>query len=453
MNKKSSIRQILVLLSSLAFYLALFFMDGVLVSNDTVSYVQFTHGREPLYPLFLALFRFIFGENSYFTVIVFIQCILAAFSVYRLTAVIDERFHLDRLSICAIPFFQYAVVLLCRFAAVRKATYCNEICSEGLAIPLFTLFMTEVLQYVWYKKKKNLIIGMLLGVCLILVRKQMYIVIAIMFVVFMFMLIARQIRLKNFMWCLLAIAGTVFLSIGVDLLYNLCLRGEAMRHTTDSSAMVITTIYSSVKDDSVYFTDKGVQQLYSDIMEEVEDKQYSYKFAEGNWLDKYEHYANHYDLIAFEVVNPHFYEYLDANFTLTENEREKAFDELNSIMLKTLLPKNFTQIVKVTISNMLTGVCNTISKAWSLLIWYNVLFVVIYLVLMVRCMYLHKNQSLAWLCITILVATVINVGAVGLMIFAQTRYMIYNMPFVYIAMYLMIRDFGQDMWKKKKHLS
>ena len=43
---------------------------------------------------------------------------------------------------------------------------------------------------------------------------------------------------------------------------------------------------------------------------------------------------------------------------------------------------------------------------------------------------------------------VMTIVVVGVLIFAQTRYMIYNMPFVYIAMYLMLREM-YFIWKDK----
>ncbi len=447
MKNVSNVRKGLTLLCSLAFFLVLFFMDGVLVSRDTDSYVYFTFAREPLYPSFLAFFRFFFGEN-YFTVVVLVQCLLAAYAVYRVTVVIDNRFHLDTLSFLTIPFFQYAVVLLCRFVASRQATYCNEICSEGLSIPLFALFMAEVFQYIWYRKGRNLLALMLYATALILVRKQMYIVIVIMALISISLsrLLFKKIPVKRFIISLLAIGGAICLSVGGELLYGLCVRGEAMRHTSDSSALLVTVLYCSGSEDSIYFEDTGIATLYSDIMKEVEEEKYNYKFADGSWLDWYEHYSNHFDLIGYGVVNPHFYGYLETNYELSNNQRELAFDELNSTMINTLLSKNFFRICKVTFFNMLAGVCNTISKAHVLLNWYNALFVVLYLVLMVRCMVRKKNPDLAWFSFMIVAATAINVGAVGVMIFAQGRYMIYNMPFVYIAMYLLIRDFVREKW-------
>ena len=47
-------------------------------------------------------------------------------------------------------------------------------------------------------------------------------------------------------------------------------------------------------------------------------------------------------------------------------------------------------------------------------------------------------------------AVFVNVIVVGLMIFAQTRYMIYNMPFVYIAMFLMVREIFLNILTKRR---
>ena len=45
-----------------AFYLAFAFIDGPVWAKDSASYTGMSISREPVYPLFLAFFRTVFGE-------------------------------------------------------------------------------------------------------------------------------------------------------------------------------------------------------------------------------------------------------------------------------------------------------------------------------------------------------------------------------------------------------
>lgn len=438
-KKKTVLPEILLPAFCLLFYLFLFFLDGVNLSADSQSYIDFTYGREPFYPLFLAFFRLLFGAGFYFKAVVFVQCLLWAVSMYALTKTVREKVQGGVFSACVLVFFQAAVVFLCRVVAARHATYCNEICSEGIAIPLFTLLLTELFAYATDCRNSCLIGSMILAALLISIRKQMYIVVLIMGALYFFLWTARKIPVKKMLLAWGSVILAVFLAFGLDVLYNFSLRGTAMRHTSDSSAMVITLFYSSGMEDAEYLEDGGLRQLFTDIMTEAEEKGYTYKAAEGNWLSRYNHYSDHYDLLAFGIVNPSFYAYIDKNFSYEKEERELAFDDINSAMISALMSHRLFKVLQVAGDNMLVGLCNTVSKAHPLLVWYNVLFGAVYIGLLVV-MGKQKKQTAFWFAFLVLLSTLINVAVVGVLIFAQTRYMIYNMPFVYIAMYLMLRE-------------
>ncbi len=439
MNKKKiSVIEACVLVVSVLFYLILFFIDGVQISADSYGYINCHPSREALYPLYLMFFRVLFPETIYLSVAVFFQCMLAAYAVYRLTTVLERKFKLDKWSVGIIVLIQFAVVLLCKVVAVRRATYCNEICTEGLALPLFSLFITELFLCIWEQRAKNILACMLYAFALISVRKQMYIVVLIWGAVYFTVFVCRQIDFKKLLIAFLSIVITFGATIGFDILYNYVVRGEAMRHTTDSSFMVVMTLYCSKSEDASYFEDLETQKLFCDIMEVVEEKEYSMKFSEGDWLSKYQHYSSHYDAISYGVVNPHLYEYIDRRYQFPEGERERMFDSINNDFLKVLLPVRYKDIIIVATNNMLVGLFNTISKAYRILTPYNLLLILAYVGLMIYAIR-KKEKDLYWLAIVTLISVCVNVVVVGFLIFAQTRYMIYNMPFVYIAGFLMVR--------------
>ena len=74
---------LLLLMASLAFYLFFAFFDGAVICVDSPGYIGMHLSREPLYPMFLALFRFLFagaGADFYLDVAALAQSLLAAVS-------------------------------------------------------------------------------------------------------------------------------------------------------------------------------------------------------------------------------------------------------------------------------------------------------------------------------------------------------------------------------------
>jgi len=437
----------LIFVTCILFYISWFFTDGVTFSNDSWGYIHAIPSREPLYPTYLFLFRRIFSKNIYLKAASLVQCILAAIATFKFSITVERKWSLKKIPTLIIVAMQLGVVLLCRFVANRHAAYCNEICSEGLAIPLFVLFITEILMYTWEKNTGALILSSFYAVCLICVRKQMYIVIPIMILVFIIQFFRKDIGCKRLLGNFGIVLLVFLVSVGADIFYNYCVRGVATRHTTDSSAAVITLVYASGTEDAGYFENKEIRTLYTDIMQEVEKNGYNYKYASGNWVNRYNHYSDHYDLISYGILNKAFYDYIERTSEVSGLQKEQAFDDLNRVFIDTLLPANWKRAVGVITDNIMAGICNTISKADNRLTWYNVLFVLIYLGLLVY-MGVQKKEKAFWLGTVILISTAMNVAAVGVMIFAQNRYMIYNMPFVYIAMYLMLREM-YFIWKDK----
>lgn len=122
------------------FYMCWFFIDGFTLSNDSWGYINAIPSREPLYPTYLFFFRKIFAESIYLKAAAAVQCILAAIATYKFSITMKRKCSLNKISTLMIVAIQFSVVLLCRFVANRHAAYCNEICSEGLAIPLFVFF-------------------------------------------------------------------------------------------------------------------------------------------------------------------------------------------------------------------------------------------------------------------------------------------------------------------------
>ena len=152
---------------------------------------------------------------------------------------------------------------------------------------------------------------------------------------------------------------------------------------------------------------------------------------------------------------PTIKEYIDAaEPNLDEPHRELAVDEKQKIIQDTLLGQNKANLLQLWRGSFAEGFVNTVlrksrSLAGAALVLY--LLYLAELVLLVRKRHQGKKAGGSDLAdglvplfgFLVLFAIVVNVLVVGSMIFAQTRYMVYNMPFFYISFFLMAAQLFQ----------
>ena len=147
-RKKKVVMEVVLLAVCLLFYLLFPFFDGPVWCADSASYAFMDISREPLYPAFLALTRIRGAGNAAeaeaYIVTVILQSLLAGFSAWYAGLVIKRTKDQSTLLQIAAIVFQFAVVLLCRFAAVRGSVYTDCIMTEGLGLSLFVLFILEL---------------------------------------------------------------------------------------------------------------------------------------------------------------------------------------------------------------------------------------------------------------------------------------------------------------------
>lgn len=419
------------------FFLFWFFFDGINVSADTESYVNFTMSREPVYPILLALFRATFGQN-YFAWVGLFQSLFWAYVVWYLCDVLYREMKLSTSLYLVLIGINFFVCLITRFLTGRKALYSLDIATEGIAIPLYILFITDLFLFVIHQKKIHLIKVLLFGILLISLRKQMYIVLLIMGITFGILWLCKRVKFSKLICLWMLTGATLLCAVLLDKGYNYVIRGEAVRHSADSSALLINAIYVSSESDAILFENEEVRNLFLDIVRTKTENGWGYESRPEGGGQLYEHYSNNFDNIAFKIVNPKFYEFLSEQGIEGYVEQELAFGELNDYMFSKLLSDNIGKIIHVFIANTGAGFCNTIAKDSAILIPIIILFYMTYIVVGV---YLGgKKKLVPEVCFAGVVAIglLTNVLAVSVMIFSQSRYMIYNMPLFYCALCVMI---------------
>lgn len=450
----------------LLFYLLFPIIDGPVWCVDSGGYVSMHISREPLYPSFLALCRWIAGvcKADPLMITVVLQSLLAGMAAWSVGWVVRRAKQGNRVLQTAAILFQFAVTLLNRFAAKRGSAYSDSILTEGLGLSLFVLFSVFLFLFIQTEKKRYLCQTLFVSFLLVSLRKQMMITLLIMGVVFAWYELIRRKRVRRFFCLAVMVAAVFFAGKLFDRTYQYLVRGVWMEHSGNSMGILCTLLYSSDPErDAALFEDETIRQLYLEIMEQADEQQILYPYAGSGWLTTAIHYADSYDAIGYGIINPVVEGYISERFQCSETEAAMKYDEICEAMSSVLFRQEPLPLLRVYCYNTWQGLVNSVAKASHVLGLYAAA-AYLFMGAAACCLIRHKKKlkrqiaghsyrsaeryeellrqidtSLCFAFIT-MAGIVINAVVVGLIIFAQPRYMIYGMGLFYTACSMIARD-------------
>ncbi|MDD6490732.1 MAG: hypothetical protein PUG54_00670 [Firmicutes bacterium] len=448
---------IIMLLISLAFYLFFAFFDGAVICVDSPSYIEMNISREPAYPLLLALFRFIFSGFSsdfYLTAVAFFQSILAAFAAWSFASFLMKEFRLTRLfsmfALC-IPFF---VSLLCRFAAKRGSMYSNSILTEGITISLYFIFFRYLIDFILHQKKKHFAFCWLLTFLMISTRKQMMIALAMLIIAILLIGHQKKKYLKAILFSLISSASILLCSSLLDFGYNYAVRGEFIKHSSDTRFITTMAFYTAEREDAYYIEDSEIQELFLKIYDICNENGYLKNSAGNGWLNRVTHFGDHYDHIQIDTMWPLINQYAETVYGNDTVSINTYADQIMNIINRSVLLHHLPEIAETFMDNFLSGLVTTVAQRNSILIWYSLLVYLLYIILLIWHVRHDQNRTIVLFSSLTLISILLNVGLVSMVIFCQTRYTIYNMALFYISLLLMLYEpFYQLLGRLTKHVS
>ena len=432
-----------MLLCSLAFYLFFAFFDGAVICVDSPDYIEMNLAREPLYPLFLALFRFLFqgvSPDFYLFAAVLFQSILAAVASWSLTAYLTREFHLTRAFSLLLLSISPAVSLLCRFAAKRGSMYSNSILTEGITISCYLLFFRFLFEYTAKQTKSALFACALLSFLMISARKQMVVSLFMLILGILIAFFPQKRKGKGIAVALLCSLGILLCNTGLDLGYNYLLRGEAVRHSSDTRFITTMAFYTAERGDFRYIEDPEIQELFLLIYDICDENRYLKAYAGEGWFNRSAHFGDHYDHIQIDTMWPLITDCARKDYGDDVVAVNGRTDSIMNTINASVIPHNISGIAATFLDNFLFGLVTTVAQKRSLLIGYSVLIYLLYLLLFVYHWFRRRDDRLSLFSLLTLISVLTNVGLVAMVIFCQTRYTIYNMPLFYISFLLMLRE-------------
>ncbi|MGN8707005.1 hypothetical protein ACTNE0_09285 [Bacillota bacterium HCP3S3_E9] len=462
-------------------------------------------------------------EPLYLMAVIVVQSILAAVTVWLLSKLCYEISGKLRYAAAA-NLVMWGVDLLNRFGAKRGSTYTQSIMTEGFGVSFYILFLLSLFQYLRQHRrmelgnevlwKRYLRLSVLMMVLCASQHKQLTVTLIIFAAAAISADLRLLIRYRSFVkkgnqaanqggqqccrkketrktalsWLCRDAAALLFAGVLIFLIghvYNLTFHGVWSFHTGSADKIDSTLLYTVTEEDAELFASNekaapddadNLRELFLSIEEELAGQQLRYVDApSGSWVELCSHYADSYDIIGFEVLDPLVDSYVRTNQPdLIPGSMEFAIatDQVCQSLEHVLIRQNPSRLLYLWINNVRKGFVNTVLRVSTVLNWASLVLWISYLSALFLLIQREKHKSgdsfrtseknscdaaeekrcvdTILLASLVLLGTLVNCMVVGAIIFPQTRYMIYNMGLFYTALILMMGELGRGHLKALK---
>lgn len=441
-------RALCLLAGLLAFFLGLLAVGGVGVYNDSEQYITMHIHREPLYPLYLAAFRTVFGQN-YLVPAMAVQGILTAFGITALTEYLAGKFGLRLWEELLVVALQLAPHLITRYVSALHIFLENSVMSEALCIPLFAFFLYFLLRMLFEGKGRDIWLALLFSYLLSMTRGQMMTTILL----WAFLLFVRLIVYKKYRMLFIPVAALILVFLLRNLtvhIYNYGVTGYFMGNTYGQVNTLTNVMYACDEEDRVVFEGGSLEQAFFDrFYEEAQEQGLNYKFGGDSFGERAAYLEENHDILKFQILEADLSAYYFSLGEIDYYEQSSMSDEMAGKMIKKLLPACFGQWLYDYMLLCRNGFVRSIAVVHPLI---NPVAFLLYLFaagLALWHVFVRKRYAAAIVMGTAFLFIAANVCATSITIMCLSRYMIYGFALFYIALFLLIRE----VWEVKNELS
>lgn len=428
-------RSLILFIGLLLFFWGMLALYGVGVYNDSDQYIKMHIHREPLYPLFLALFRMIAGETAALTLAAVMQGLLAVLSIFFLAEYLRQRFSLNIAEELVLVVLELMPHIVTKYVSALGIFLENSIMSEALCIPLFQFFVLFTLRMIFEKKKSDMLWSLLFAWMLSMTRSQMMTTVLIwMIIVGVLMVIRRQ--YKRLLIPLLAVVcafGIRTLSVHT---YNYFVTGYFMGNTFGQVNTLTNVMYACDEEDVRVFEEGSLErEFFEKFYAGADAIGANYKYGGNTFRERAAHLEEYHDRLKFEVLEAEMAAYY---FGIGKEyyEQNVLSDEIAKSMRTKLLPVCFGQWLYDYVLLCTDGFIRSIAVVHPLI---NPVAVLLYIAaagFVLWCIWRRRLSDAAWMMSVALLFIAANVCAVSLTIMCLSRYMIYGFSLFYMALFL-----------------
>lgn len=467
--------QILVLLLlGIAFYL-FSGQEWMVIEKDSQFYMYPTMdnvGIMPIYPLFLFIIRSVFGEALYLDAAVIIQSILALVLTMIFVLYLQRTFQLK----FAETVLLYIGTMLPFSIELPIACYTHEIMTEAVAYSFFYVYFIFLMQYIFFRKKKWLLLTMIMAAFMGLIRSQLIFLLIItgiffvftefvndkenkkikrwikaginllvsMIAAFVLVLLIYQFREGYFVHVLPAInarnqeieaeenesdeKGNIATVETVETEYS-----ESMSQMTH--LIMIRGFYEADEEDIALFNTPEMQEIFQRVYDEVDQREYRYVYARsGLYMWK--------DIMQDKIVGAAgkaIRNYMSDNPEV-QIDKEKVVRELGMKVLLKHFDRYIYHSIRLMIPGFISSVFFQIEKIYGLCHVITLLIYGIAIFGMIYCKKYHGEKKTVGFAFATVGFICLSVGIINIVFTGLQRYMVYAMGIFYCSMYLLMKE-------------
>lgn len=435
----------------LAFFLGLLAVGGVGVYNDSEQYITMHIHREPLYPLYLAVFRAVFGQENLIPAMAG-QGILTALGITALTEYLTRRFGLKLWEELLVVALQLAPHLITRYVSALHIFLENSVMSEALCIPLFTFYLYFLLRMLFEGRGRDTILALVFSYLLSMTRGQMMITILLWALLLGIQFLVH----KKYRMLFICVSAVILVFLLRDLsvhAYNYGVTGYFMGNTYGQVNTLTNVMYACDEEDREVFEEGDLEQAFFDrFYKEAQDRGVNYKFAGDSFEKRAAYLEENHDILKFQILEADLSAYYFSLGEVDYYEQSSMSDEMAGKMIKKLLPACLGQWLYDYLLLCRNGFVRSIAVVHPLI---NPIAFLLYLLaagLSLWQILARKKYAAAVVMGTALLFIAANVCATSITIMCLSRYMIYGFAPFYIALYLLVREACENklLWRGKK---
>ena len=443
-------RRWLFLLGLSVFYLSFGFTIGIITAPDTTEYLQGSVRVSPLYPLLLNLMKLVFTERLYLSAVMVFQQLLLAYAIFSLSDTLEREMGLAwywRLACCAWLAFMLFSFRMIAVSDGQYSFFCNAILTEGIAYPLYLLFIKYWFLAVRRAEGRALLGAAAAAFLLTSTRGQFYWLLIALFIGLVMVLkqkprADRSARKKLWGGALAGAAAYAVLTVALSLGYHYALTGTATGTTLGTEVTVAAVLYDC-DTSSADFLPEGSEEriVLENTLREAADNGWTVHDAEGNWMARYRHYEASFDEVRQSFLGQiAAYHGLDSFGGMPAELLAESAGQYAKFLPR-LIVDHFGPYMQTRLLNLLAGLIRsnaTMHLPGALLSLGVYLCCLVFLLLSRRRAAYAAPRLLLKL---ILLGAVLNAVFCCFGVFALSRYMYYSFPLIYLALALFIPVF------------
>lgn len=426
--------------------------------NDSLGYMEMDIIRSPFYPSFLALFRKIFGVDSYLNHVIIFQSLLACIAIGFFSYVLRKTFsYPSAISFALYPFMLFPYVI--EGIKADGVIYTRAILTEGLSYSLFYFYLCLFLVAFFDTNQKKKLVSLfglyVLSGFLILLRGQMQICLIISILLTLYLIWEnrsdKKMRIKMigllFSGFIVATAVTKILTYA----YTVTVFGESVKPEFTNTTYMINFLYVSDYEDKQLFADSEYAEFINQIFDDWYASGFSYDNKGEGWIENSVHLMDANLYLKLHAYIPMAEDYFGA-LGYNEIQTYQTYEKIAGEMLPLLAARHFGKWFHGLMALFITGIPDMVFFEFVKIrgLCYVISFVLLIAAFGLSVLRLKREHTskAARLLIAVMIMMLGNLMACCLVIGPTFRYLTYFWGLFYISGFLLLLEFLRSYKKK-----